>query len=285
MSESDYSNDEEIVKKLVALYNNWGDTLVTTIEKCNDISTYKYRNHVDNIRKIRRENNINKYKHNNYYKKEEHLSELRKKEALGNKVTSDDIKYKLFDSDKSANEIREMAGLNFTSSSLREKSEVYMIEQISSIDSDVIYAKDIDNKTEFSSNEYWYQFGSLANAIELAGKYKPDNYSEFWYQYTEIPDVNEAVESLDGYDKESNYYVYRLCFDNSYYVGMTNNIARRFIQANSRNRWPGDFPNNIDIEKYEDVDDANERERELTFETAIEFDTNNVYGGHKKYIN
>lgn len=80
------------------------------------------------------------------------------------------------------------------------------------------------------------------------------------------------------FDEESNtdYYVYCLEIDeNNWYVGETSNLPKRF-SAHKRDK------NITNIERIEEVQsrkEARERERELSYEMAIEKETTDIYGG------
>lgn len=75
------------------------------------------------------------------------------------------------------------------------------------------------------------------------------------------------------------YYVYSLKLDKdsdtSWYIGQTENLTQRiYSHINSKNV--------TNIERVEGVDsreDARERERELSYEIAIEKKTTKIYGG------
>lgn len=77
--------------------------------------------------------------------------------------------------------------------------------------------------------------------------------------------------------QEDGHYVYclRLNGENSFYVGETSQLSTR-ISTHLREKDVRELER---VELTSDKDEALERERELSYEVAIEKGTTNIYGG------
>lgn len=277
-----------LINELQELYNTWGDTNSETIDKSECMpATSTYTRRFGSLSKARETAAVKKYKYKPLESAERAKSMMREKERSGERVTqstiSGELKTMVAYADKTLKQLREEAGLirdHSVNDSQFHNSKIEMIEELRKLDG-IVTDEKIDNRTSYTPKQYAYQFGTSTKAKEIAGVTSGEHNSQFWHQVTGNYDVTDALDSINGYNRNANYYVYRLQFKNNvFYVGATNDIKRRMSE---KEYWPNDNPTDIYIESFEDKESCEERESEITFETAIEFDTNDVYGGHHPY--
>lgn len=285
-----YEN-EHLIEDLQSVYYNYGEATKRVIDKCDDMASYSlYRERFGSLSEARERANVDKYKCRQGESEEKVKELIRESERSQNHITaktaSKELSRAVSRSGKPLSELRDEAGVlrdHSKSKSTFNRSKIEMIEELRTLNSPVA-DDDIRDETSYTINEYRYTFGTTTRAKEIAGVKSglcKSQFSELWNNLTGASTVEEALNLVDGYDEDANYYVYRLRFENDhFYIGATNSIHRRMSE---KEYWPKNNPQEIHVESFEDKERCEERETELTFETAIEFDTNNVYGGHLPY--
>lgn len=89
-------------------------------------------------------------------------------------------------------------------------------------------------------------------------------------------EILSNIVSMVDIEYDCNHYVYCLELnDSAWYVGETENIKNRF----SSHKREKNVTNIELIEEVPDRETALERERELSYEMAIEKNTTEIYGG------
>lgn len=282
--------EKRLIQDLQKLYNNVGDTRLDTIKSIKTVaSPNTYIKRFGSIDNAREEANVKRYNYNRKkYHKEIVKSKLRKMERNKKRVTTTKVQESdaptLSTCDMGIDEARNKAGLILTHKE-KNRSKVAMIEEIRKIDEKIVSEQLIDEKSDYSYNQYQHTFGEITKVLQLAQKESSISgrrSSELWKSMTGNANIDKALDSVDGYDESANFYVYRLTFSGEqYYIGGTNNIERRIQE---KEYWPVDEdPIDIYVESFDKEEGVINRERELRYETAIEFDTNKVKGGRMKY--
>lgn len=282
----------ELINKLQKLEKNYGDTSYDTIEKCNDIPhPSTFRNYFDGgISQARKEANVKIWPYkstDSFHKAIDQFLELEREEKLVIEENMSNEMKNVRNSEYTLSEIREKANLIRDYPKKKQLDTFKMIKELSEIEEKVVTQDIASKNTSYSANEYSYQFESFSHALKLANKTSGVNNSQIFKNMTGYYDSDKALSSINNYCSDKNYYVYRIKYtENTFYVGVTNNIKRRIGEhsTKSKSKIKNKQPVGLYIESYNDKEEANNRETELTFETAIEFNTNKVYGGHKPYI-
>lgn len=278
--------DEELIKQIRQVYNKNLKVDSNILRESDICSYYSIKRWIGNLDEIAEKANIQTgctdYKINEQKLK----AKMREMERNGERVVKSNIteEYKkcLKNSGKKFTEVRENASLireHGGNDSTFDRSKIEMIEQLRKID-EPVKQSDIEKHTDWTTGNYVYDFGSTDKALNIAGLMSIKHTSEMWHRMTGEWKIDDALKSIEGYNPEKEHYVYRLHFDNCYYIGATRNLKRRIQE---KEYWPEDKPIDIDVESFDNKEKCKQREKELPFETAIEFDTNNVYGGRVAY--
>lgn len=276
--------EQELLHKLQQLYNNYGDTLSSTIDSCNDMPhSSTYRDHFGSINTARSIAGVDKRKFRKHRYKYQLLETLRDMERGNGPIYADNVeRILLYNSQINMSQARRKAGLIFTNPPDKWRDKFRMINELSDIIDSIdgtIRSDDIDNLSNYSSNEYRYVFQSLAHAKDMAGSENVKSRDEcFWSRTTGKHTFEQAKDKIRGYQSSAEYYVYEIAFDygESYYVGQTSDLQRRMSEKSCS---PDGTPTNISITSVNTLEDARQLERDRFFDIAIEEDTNNVYGG------
>ena len=277
--------DYEMIEKLTNLYTNYGSTNTQVIREADDmLNARTYTSRLSSVENARSLANVEEFSAESFYnemmaeRKMRELERGRERVVLSNADT--DLKRHVRKSNKTFTDIRERAGLILDHTNETNRSRIEMIEELRKLESPISGEK-AKNKTSYSPNQYRYEFGSFTDAVNLAGKETALQRSERWECMTGIGDIETALKSIDEYKDSAEYYVYRLHFNDGFYIGMTIDVKRRVAERHGG--WPSGEPEDIDIESFDDRDTAESRETELFYQTAIDFDTVNVYGGNYQY--
>lgn len=277
--------EEELLSKLSDLYNNWGDTLSSTIRTCDDmpcLETYAMR--FGSITDAREMANVKKRKYNTI--DEEIAEELRELERCNGRLSGglhNSLEYKISKSDNTLTELKQSAGLIFDNLNQGSSySNILLIEELRNLRRLGIYAtkENINMYTTYTPASYQYVFG-LSNARRMAGYNNCRNRDGcVWTNFGDYYTFEEWANDSDSYDPDSPAHVYRLRDESGrFYVGQTEDMPRRIGEHPVREGFPLENLSSIYVEPAKSVEDSIDRERELFFETSIEFDTVDVYGG------
>lgn len=285
MANTNKHTDEELLQKLKDLYKNWGNTLSSTIKKCDDMAyPEKYSRRFGSIPNARELASVNKRKYD--VTKDKICENIREVERNNKRTLAKNInKTPLRKSNKTITELRKDAGLifqDYNSGKGVGKSKILMIEELRNLRNLGIYTskENIEKYTSYTENEYKYIFG-LSNARRIAGYKNYTNRNEnMWSNMTEYYTFSEWSKNCEDYIQSAKCYVYRISMDgNKFYIGQTVDLGRRIGEHSVRDKVDNSEVNNLYVESYSSIEDAKERERELFFETGIEYDTKEVYGG------
>lgn len=278
-----YTNDE-LINKLVDLYENFGDTRFNTIKKCNDMpAACTYKRRFGSIKRAREIANIEIMNDGEGVWKEKLMEVLRDFERGSGPVYYKDVSKNLLNkSGYTITEARNDAGLIFRNPPDKEIDKFDMIKELSKLiksQNGTVCGDNIDKMCKYSINQYTYAFGNLAHAKSLAGSDNPHSQpSSFWSKTTGEYAFSAAKDIIQGYDDLAEFYIYEIEFDNgnAYYIGQTTDLQRRMSEKEC---WPSGEPTDISVTSVDTLDKALELENDRYFEIAIEEDTNNVYGG------
>lgn len=278
--------DEELIEQVRKVYNKNLKVDASILKESDFCSYYAVNKWIGNLDEIAEKADIQTGCTDNKINEQRVKAKMREMERNKKRVVESNIPKELQTflkrSNKNFVEIREDASLireHGGNESTFNRSKIEMIEQLRKID-EPVKQSNIKEHTEWTVKDYEYDFGSTDNALNIAGLISIQHTSEMWHRMTGEWKVDDALKSIEGYNPEKNHYVYRLHFDDCYYIGATRRLKRRIQE---KEYWPDDEPIDIDVESFDSKEKCKQREKELPFETAIEFDTNNVYGGRVAY--